>query len=480
VLFRSLEISQAMFKYPSLPKSVKNINIKLDVENPNGSPDATKIDLEKFHVEMAGNPLDMVMHVRTPVSDPNLHGEIKGKVDLSSVKDFVPMEKGDDMSGLVTADVKMKGKMSSITNKKYEEFDAQGTLTVDKMNYKTSTLPYGVLINTMKLNFSPQFVELATFDSKMGNSDIKANGKIENFMQYIFQDSLIKGTFALNSSLLDVNQLMGPSAPETATANPSATETATASSGAVEVPRNIDFVLNTNIGKVVYDKLDITNMVGEVVVRNARVAMTNLKMNLLDGSMVMNGFYDTKDITKPAVNFNLNISEFDIQKTNAAFVTVEKLAPVAKSAHGKFSTTLKDFVSVLKPDMTPDYNTLSAKGNLKTKAVTIEDFPPLVKVDDALHLNKLKKVNVSDVSVDYEIKDGRLHTQPYKTKISDIPAEISGSTGIDQTIDYRWVMEVPTKLMGNQGQQMVEGWMSKASSLTGGSPKLPEKVSVTA
>lgn len=475
-----LEISDAMFKYPSLPKSVNNIQVKLDVENPNGNPDATKIDLEKFHVEMAGNPLDMVMHVRTPVSDPNLHGEIRGKVDLSSTKDFVPMEKGDDMSGVVTADVKMKGKMSSITNKKYEEFDAQGTIAVDKMQYKTASLPYEVMINTLKLNFSPQFVELAAFDSKMGNSDIKANGKIENFMQYIFQDSLIKGTFALNSSLLDINQLMGPPSAETSAAAPAATETTSASSGAVEVPRNIDFVLNTNVGKVLYDKLDITNMVGEVVVRNARVAMTNLKMNLLDGSMVMNGSYDTKDITKPTVDFNLNISDFDIQKTNAAFVTVEKLAPVAKSAHGKFSTTLRDFVSVLKPDMTPDYNTLSAKGNLKTKSVTVEDFPPLVKVDEALKLNKLKKVNVSDVSVDYEIKDGRLHTQPYKTKISDIPAEISGSTGIDQTIDYKWTMEVPTKLMGSAGQQLVQGWMNKAGSVTGSAATVPDKVNVTA
>src|SRR5437879_9670555 len=39
---------------------------------------------------MAGNPVDMIMHVQTPVSDPNVHGEIKGKVDLSSVKDFIP------------------------------------------------------------------------------------------------------------------------------------------------------------------------------------------------------------------------------------------------------------------------------------------------------------------------------------------------------------------------------------------------------
>ncbi len=472
-----LEISNAMFKYPSLPKSVNNINIKVYVENPSGKPDATAIDVEKFHVEMAGNPVDMVMHVRTPVSDPNLHGEIKGKVDLSSVKDFVPMEKGDDLSGLVTADVKIKGKMSSITNKKYEEFDAQGTIEVDKIQYKTTSLPYDVMINVMKLKFTPQYVELTSFDSKMGKSDIKANGKIENFMQYIFQDSLIKGVFAMNASLIDLNQLMSSS---TTTAIPAVTDTAKAAPmTVVEVPKNIDFVLSTNIGKLLYDKLDIDNVVGAIVVRNARATMTNLKMNLLEGSMVVNGFYDTKDKRNPNINFNLNVSDFDIQKTNAAFNTVQKLAPIASSAKGKFSTTLDNFTATLKQDMTPDMNTLAGHGTLKTKSVTVEDFPPFVKLDDALHLNKLKKVSISDLAIEYEFKNGRVYTKPFNTKINDIPAEISGSTGFDQTIDYKWHMEVPTKLMGTQGQQMAQDWLNKASGV-GANTALPEKIDVTA
>ena len=38
----------------------------------------------------------------------------------------------------------------------------------------------------MKLNFTNQFVELAAFDALMGKSDIKANGKIDNLLQYVF------------------------------------------------------------------------------------------------------------------------------------------------------------------------------------------------------------------------------------------------------------------------------------------------------
>jgi len=472
-----LEITDAMFKYPSLPKSVNNINVVTDIQNPNGKPDATVIDVNKFHIEMAGNPIDMVMHVKTPVSDPNLHGEIKGVIDLTSVKDIVPLEKGDDMSGVIKADVKMQGKMSSITKKKYEEFKAEGTFEVDKMNYKTSSLPYSVLINEMKLNFTPQVVELTSFDSKLGNSDIKMQGKIENFMQYVFQDSLIKGNFSLNSNLMDLDQLM-PSSATTTTAKADTTKPATSSVSAV--PANIDFVLKSNIKKLLYSKMEITNVAGNIIVRNARASMENVKMNMLDGTMLMNGYYDTKNIRKPAISFNLNANDLDIQKTAATFNTVQKLAPIASSARGKFTATLNNFTGILKQDMSPDLNTLTGNGVFQTKSIAIQDFPPFVKLDDALHLNKLKNITINDVSLSYEFKDGRVTTKPFKINVAGIPAEISGSTGFDQTIDYKWTMEVPTKLMGAQGQQLAQGLLNKAGSALGTNIALPEKINITA
>ncbi|MEO8760697.1 MAG: AsmA-like C-terminal region-containing protein, partial [Bacteroidia bacterium] len=374
-------------------------------------------------------------------------------------------------------DVKMQGKMSSITKKQYQDFKAEGTFEVDKMNYKTASLPYSVLINQMKLNFTPQVVELTTFDSKLGNSDIQMQGKIENFMQYIFQDSLIKGNFKLTSNLMDLNQLMSSST----TATIATTSTATpAASTVTAVPTNIDFVLNTDIKKMLYDKMEITNVVGNVIVRNARASMQDVKMNMLDGALLMNGYYDTKDMRKPAINFNLNANDFDIQKTVATFNTIKTLAPIANAAHGKFSASLNNFTGILKPDMSPDLTTLTGNGVFQTKSIGIQDYAPFVKLDDALRLNKLKSLTLNDVNLSYEFKDGRVTTKPFKINVASIPCEISGSTGFDQTIDYKWTMEVPTKLMGAQAQQMAQGLLTKAGSLVGANVSLPEKVNITA
>src|SRR4030095_3682629 len=113
------------------------------------------------------------------------------------------MEKGDDMSGIIKADINMDGHMSAIDKKEFDKFNANGSFGIEKMVYKTSTLPYTVMLNTMQLLFTTQYVELASFDALMGKSDIQAKGRIDNLLQYVFKDELIKGTFALNSKVID-------------------------------------------------------------------------------------------------------------------------------------------------------------------------------------------------------------------------------------------------------------------------------------
>ena len=472
----NLGIADAMFKYPSLPKSVNNINIDVHLENKKDYLDATVIDVNKFHLEMAGNPINMWAHVKTPISDPDLAAEIKGVINLASVKEFVPMEAGDEMSGVVTADIAAAGRMSSIDKKEYDKFKMSGSLAIDKMNYKTTALPYAVMLNAMKLNFTNQFVELAAFDALMGKSDVKASGKIDNFMQYIFKDSLIVGHFNVQSNLMDLNELMASSEPTTA-AQPAAADTAAMT--VAEVPGNIDFILNANITKLLYDNLVIDNMNGNIEIKKRKVDMTNLNLGLLGGKVLMNGYYETTNPKKPTVDLSFKVENFDIQKTFAAFNTVQKLAPIGQYAKGMFTATLENFKADLDQTMSPILSTLHGNGVFKTSSVTVGGFPAFVKLGEALKIEQLKNLNIQNVMAEYEFKDGRVNLRnPVKVKIDKIDAEITGSTGFDQTIDYNWKMTVPTEMFGAQANNMVAGLLGQASSAIGTTVSMPKTVKV--
>ncbi len=453
-----LKIMDAMFKYPSLPKSVNNIQFDVNVDNPNGKPDATVTDIRKLHVEMAGNPVDVRMLILTPISDPNINGTIKGKVNLASVKEFIPLEKGDDLNGMVDADITLKGRMSSIEKKKYEEFNAQGYVNISNMKYQSKSFAEPVSIATMQMKFSPKVVDLVAFSGAMGKSDFQANGKIEDFLPYVFRDSTIKGNFTFTSKVLDINQLTGnkPAAPN-AEAKPAEPMKV------VEIPNNIDFVLASNIGKVYYDNLQIDNIAGKVIVKNARVSLENTKMNLMDGAMVMNGYYDTKNIKKPLINYSLNISDFDIQKTFLTFNSVQKLAPIGKYTTGKFSCSLNNLNGSLDQNMMPDMNTLSGAGDLLTKSTSVSGFEPINKLADALKMPQYKALDFSNLKMLFEFKDGKVNVKPFNLKLKNGTANVSGYTGFDQSINYTWNFEVPRSEFGTQANNFADQLLSKAN-----------------
>jgi hypothetical protein len=108
--------------------------------------------------------------------------------------------------------------------------------------------------------------------------------------------------------------------------------------------------------------MDITNLVGNVVIRNSKVDMTNLKMNTMGGLLIVNGFYETTNPKKPTTGLNLKVENFDIQQSFKTFNTVQKLAPAAEYAKGLFSCTLEDFNTSLNDKMEPDLNAVNAKG----------------------------------------------------------------------------------------------------------------------
>ena len=206
----NLQIADGMFQYPSLPKSVTGINIDLKVDAPSGDPDKMVIDAKKFAMNIGGNPVAGNLHVESPVSDALINGAVNGKINLATIRDIVPLEKGDELNGIISANVKMAGRMSMIDKGEYDKFQASGTLGIADMIYKTKDMPE-TSIKAMDLNFSPKFVELTKLDSKIGKSDIRADGRIDNLLQYLFKDQLLKGNFNMNSSLMDLNALLSTS-----------------------------------------------------------------------------------------------------------------------------------------------------------------------------------------------------------------------------------------------------------------------------
>lgn len=440
----NFQVTDGMFQYPSVPKALTAINIDCKIDDASGVPDETKIDLNKFHMDFGGgNPIDAALHVSTPVSDANLDGWVKGRLDLATLKDIMPLEKEDQLNGIVDADIKMKGRMSQIEKEQYDQFQCSGKLDVTNMLYKGKTDTYSTTITGLSMLFSPQFVELTKFDGMLGKNDVHADGRVDNVMAWLFKDSLLTGKFNFRSSMMDLNEFAGE---EEAGAAPAAEDTAAMT--IIEVPSNIDFVLNSTITKLIYDDINMDAVSGTVTVRNSMVDLSDLKMNLMGGSMIVNGYYSTQNVMVPKVNFDMNISNFDVQQTFKTFNTIQTLAPVAQYTTGKFSTTMK-YTSDLGADMMPIVETMNGSGTLSTSSVVVDGFPALKKLDEALKMNKFSKVTLQDIKMlSFKIENGKITTEPFDFTAGKATGKMGGSTSVDQTINYVMDVSIPRTEFG--------------------------------
>ncbi len=458
----NLGINNGSFQYPDLPKAVKNVAMDLNVKNVDSADiNKTVVNLKKLHLEMAGNPVDAKLISQNLLVDPYIDAFVKGKIDLGSIKDIMPLD-SIDLNGLITANLNMKGNLSAIEEERYEDFQADGNFGIQNMIYKSADMP-GTTINDMLLTFSPQFVTLNNLDAKVGKSDLHADGHIDNLLQYYFKDDTLTGNFSFKSNYFDVNEWMSDDETTTATSTVTDSSTSDEELSVVEVPKNINFTLNSGIGKLHYDDFDLEDFIGVLIIRGGEIIMQQLSMKALEGSIAMNGKYSTKDMSKPSISYEMNLTNIDLPKTYQAFKTVQKLAPILEKSTGKISGKMI-LSSLLKQNMEPDLKTLNGFGNIQTKNLIIKGSKLFGMMDKFFNTNKFSEFKPKDTNLSIKIKDGNVSFDPFDFAVGNATAHTEGKQSVEGALDYKMNWSVPKAEFGSQIGSVMDAVSSKLKS----------------
>lgn len=459
-----LEVRDGTFQYPDLPRPVKNINLSLKADNPDGITDHTVVDIPRGHIEMDDAPFDFRILVKTPVSDMYVDAAAKGRLDLGHISQYVKLDNGTKLAGLLNADISAKGNLSAIQKQQYDRFNAAGTFALTGFNYASPAYPTPISLDDLLLTFNPKNVTLNDLKGAYGKTHFSANGTLDNLLPYMLKNQPLDGQLTVKADQIDLGQIMG-SLPADTTAKTTATSanaSAQTPATAFAVPANLKFALHATVDQLQYNTLTLRNLAGNLLIADQTVKMDNVRAEGLDGTMTIDGAYSTKVSQKtPAIAFAYDVQRLDVQKTFVAFNTMQKLMPAAKYIAGKFSSKLT-MSGVLTPDMKPDLNTLSGDGTLLLTEGALRDFAPTNKLAQTLNLDQLKDIQLKDIKTAFSFKNGRVVVDPFHIKLKDIDMEIGGSHGFDQTLDYSLNMQLPRSLLGGQANTLVSNAVAAA------------------
>ena len=445
----ALKVNNGMFQYPKLPTPVNNVNIDLAINNPGGDPDNTIINIKKFHLELGKEPFDAEVLIKQPQSGPFVNAAMKGKINLGQVKDAVHLENVKKLDGIINTDFSIKGNLAGVKNQQYENINASGTISASNVIYEGKNSPEEIKINTALLNLTPKSFKLSNFNMILGKSDLRANGDLTNVVSYLLSNGILNGRLNLSSNYFDVNPYISKSEQKTDSSKMQA----------VDLPDNISFTANAGFNKLIYDNLTMENVKGTIELKDQKLNLTNLTANLLGGSFSATGYYDTKG-EKPDISFNMNINKFNVQNTYKSFITVKQFVPMAQYVQGTFSSKL-NLTSALTDDMLPDWDSFNSKGSLDISHAEVKGFKPFQLVGDKLNISALSNPTLNNVVTSFKIENGRFYLSPLKYKVSNYDVTLSGSNGIDKSLDYNMGVNIPAGQLKSNVNRAVSSLLKK-------------------
>ncbi len=445
----NLNITNGMFQYPDLPAAVKNIQLDAKVDNPDGVPDNTAIAVSKGHIELDKDPFDFEFGLTNPMTAKNLIASVKGSVNLASITQFVKLEAGTVLKGLLKADVDARGSMAG----SYDKILVKGGVDMTNFEYSSKTSPDPINLQKLLANFSNTQINIAELSGKYMGTAFNGTGSIIDPLAYFNKKAPLKGNFTINADQFNVNKWMGTST-DTAT---------TTASEPFAVPSDIKFTLNAGVNKITYDKLEIDNASGTLEITDETVFFKNLKGNALQGSMNINGSYSTlQSKSKPDIALTYDVKNVDVQQTFFAFNTFQKIMPIGQFLGGKLQSQLS-VKGQLGENLFPVLNSLNGKGDLLLIEGFLSKFKPLEEIASQLKIKELESISVKDVKNYIEFTNGRVMVKPFKLNVKGIEMEIGGFHGFDQSMDYQINMKVPRSMLGTQANSLVSNWESQLS-----------------
>ncbi len=229
----------------------------------------------------------------------------------------------------------------------------------------------------------------------------------------------------------------------------------------IPVPRGVDFTLNTSIDTLSFGSLGMTAASGKVVVKGRRMTLEGFRADLLGGRATASGFYQTTDVTRPTFDAELRLDSLDIQAAFQKLATVRALAPVARWARGRFWAALH-LSGALGANMLPRFGSLAGSGSLQTTRLSLEGFPALQRVADALKIPALASPTLAPVRASFDVDEGRMKLRPFTASAGDFAMTVSGSNGVDGSLQYGVQLQAPPTALGEAARRTVSGLLEKA------------------
>lgn len=263
-------------------------------------------------------------------------------------------------------------------------------------------------------------------------------------------DKKLQGDFIVNSNTFAISDLMVEDEAATETSNKT-----TSDAESLKIPDFLDCTITANSKTVIYDNLNLKNVIGELLIKDQNANLRNMTIDLFKGQLGISGNVSTKK-AKPTFDMKLAMQQFDISQSFKELEMLKFLAPIAKILKGKLNSTI-DLSGILDANFSPELKTVTgnALAEVLTTDINTEESPLLSNLASKLSFLDLDQLDIKDIKTKLSFENGQVAVQPFTMAYKDIPIEVSGTHNFSNAMNYRAVLKVPAKYLDGDLNRLI-------------------------
>lgn len=451
------------------PEPIQQIDLKASAKGLAGDLKSMQLELQPVRFQFEKQPFNLSMLLDN-FEDIGYRIEAKGTLDLGRIYRVFAI-KGMDFSGLMKADLSLKGRQSDAKAGRYQKLQNQGSLQLDHFSASTPYFPKPFLIESGTLRFNQDKVWMNDFSARYGASDFQVNGSMSQFLDYLLTGGVIKGHFDIRSGLIDADEFMyhAPADSMNAMLPQSADSTAT---GVIVFPPQWDFsgTLQANRLKINGIQLDQAHAAAALKEGEFRFKETGFK--LAGARVTMDGAYRGLNPDKGWFQYHLRADSFDVQR---AYKEIQLFREMAASAARVYGMIGLDYAleGDLNQQMFPVLPSLKGGGELQLQHVKVKGLRLLGEVSRKTGRDSLRNPDLSKVTIKSRLANSILTIDRFKIKVFGFRLRCEGQTSLDGRLKLKMrlglpplgIFGIPMNVTGTQDNPRVRLGRRSADSL---------------
>jgi AsmA protein len=429
---------QGLLKSSYYPAPIKDIDMKVLIENKTGTYRDLKIDLQPITFSFEGQSF----HVKAKLENfesLKYHIESKGTLDLEKIsKVLLPDRYGIETQGFVQTDLILHGTEADAVNGRLHLLNNSGTLTLKDIRLKSSDLPHPIYISRGKFHIHQDKLNADDLLLTYGSNELRMHGYYKNLFPFMAGTGPLKGGLTLKAETLNLNEFAANLQTDTL----KGAAVSRAEPGVVMLPKDLDISLNALIKEAIYDQFKMQDIKGTIQLLDGKLLLQDAGMKMAGAKAALNAAYQPLSTTKALFKFDIKADSFDIERFYKEVPMFAEIAPSAKTAKGQVSLNYS-LGGRLDANMMPVMPSLAGKGTLTLNNVQVNGLKLFSAVSNATGRDSLNNPNLKSVSLNTSIANNIMTLERTKMRIFGFRPRLEGQVSLDGKLNLQFRLGLP-------------------------------------